>query len=257
MNPLTVNLRKHHMLKLYHYWSSTCSRRVRITLAEKGIDWASHHVDIHGKKEHLEDWYKKINPNSFVPALDHDGKILIESLVIMQYLDEVFDTGTKLIPQDAYLRGMMRIWMDRFEYAVHKAVNALSHSRSHGEKFEGVSNDELRALWMKVGNPEKRRILLHRLEYGVSEAEEASAIERIETVLDMMELQLEKTPWLCGDQLTLADIAMAPYPDRFQANRLGMLTDFSKRPCYGEWVAKIQSLPSYVEAYAFPNPKVA
>ena len=246
-----------HMLKLYHYWSSTCSRRVRITLAEKQIDWTSHHVDIHRKKEQLEDWYKQINPNSYVPALDHDGRILIESLVIMQYLDEVYDTGTSLVPDDAYRRGMMRIWMDRFEYAVHKAVNALSHSRSHSDKFVGVSHDELKALWMKVGNPEKRRILLHRLEYGVSEAEETSAIERIENVLDMMEAQLAQTPWLCGDTLTLADIAMAPYPERFEANKLDMLTDFSKRPHYGNWVAKIQSLPSYKEAYAFPNPDAA
>ncbi len=242
------------MLKLYHYWSSTCSRRVRITLAEKEIDWVSHHVDIHTKKEQLEDWYKAINPNSYVPALDHDGKILIESLVIMQYLDEVFDTGAKLVPGDAYERGMMRVWMDRFEYAVHKAINALSHSRSHSDKFVGLSHEELKALWLKVGNPEKRRILLHRLEHGVSEAEEASSIERIENVLDMMERQLEKTVWLCGDQMTLADIAMAPYPERFEANKLDMLTDYSKRPRYGEWVAKIQARPAYAEAYAFPNP---
>jgi glutathione S-transferase len=225
-----------------------------MTIAEKKIEWVSHHVDIHKKKEQLEDWYKKLNPNSYVPTLDHDGKLLIESLVIMQYLDEAFDTGNSLVPQDAYLRGTMRIWMDRFEYAVHKAINALSHSRSHSDKFVGLSHDELKALWMKVGNPEKRRILLHRLEHGVSEAEEASAIERIETVLDMMETQLEKTQWLCGDQFTLADIAMAPYPERFEANKLDMLTDYVKRPRYGDWVARVQSRPAYAEAYSFPNP---
>lgn len=242
------------MLKLYHYWSSTCSRRVRIALAEKKIDWVSHHVDIHKKKEQLEDWYKTINPNSFVPTLDHDGKILIESLVIMQYLDEVYETGTKLVPDDAHERALMRIWMDRFEYAVHKAINALSHSRSHSDKFVGLNHEELKALWLKVGNPEKRRILLHRLEHGVSEAEESSAIERIETVLDMMEYELKDRPWLCGAQLTLADIAMAPYPERFEANELDMLTDFNKRPNYGAWVKRVQSLPSYAEAYGFADP---
>ena len=34
------------MLTLYHFWSSTCSRRVRICLAEKNIPWESHHIDI-------------------------------------------------------------------------------------------------------------------------------------------------------------------------------------------------------------------
>ena len=242
------------MLKLYHYWSSTCSRRVRITLAEKGIDWVSHHVDIHSKKEQLEDWYKKINPNSYVPALDHDGNVMIESLVIMQYLDEAFDSGPRLMPEDPYMRGVMRIWMDRFEYAVHKAINALSHSRSHSDKFVGHTHEELKALWMKVGNPEKRRILLHRLEYGVSEAEESSAIERIENVLNMMERQLENATWLCGDHLTLADISMAPYPERFEANKLDMLTDYKRWPNYYRWVTNIQALASYKEAYSFPNP---
>ena len=77
------------MLRLYHWWSSTCSRRVRIGLAAKGLEWESVYVNLR-KLEHLEPWYVKLNPNGVVPTLDHDGKIVIESNFILEYLDDVW-----------------------------------------------------------------------------------------------------------------------------------------------------------------------
>ena len=77
------------MLTLYHYWSSVCSQKVRMCLAEKAIDWESRHVDIF-TFENYEPAYTKLNPKAVVPTLDHDGHILIESNIILEYLEDVF-----------------------------------------------------------------------------------------------------------------------------------------------------------------------
>ena len=77
------------MLKLYHYWSSVCSQKARMCLAERKIPWQSQHVDIF-KFENYSDWYTRLNPKNVVPTLDHDGKIVIESNVILEYLEDVF-----------------------------------------------------------------------------------------------------------------------------------------------------------------------
>jgi len=102
------------MLTLYHFWSSTCSRKVRITLAEKGLDWESHHIDIVTKLDNLEPDYVKLNPNGVVPTLDHDGKIIIESNIIIEYLDDTFPE-VSLKPEDTYQRALMRLWLDTAE----------------------------------------------------------------------------------------------------------------------------------------------
>ena len=66
------------MLTLYHGVTSTCSKRVRITLAEKGVDWDSVHLKL-AERENLDPDYLKLNPNGVVPTLVHDGRVLTES----------------------------------------------------------------------------------------------------------------------------------------------------------------------------------
>ena len=60
------------MLRLYHYWSSVCSQKVRMCLAEKSLDWESRHVDIFAF-ENYEPAYTRLNPKAVVPTLDYDG----------------------------------------------------------------------------------------------------------------------------------------------------------------------------------------
>ena len=79
------------MHRLYHYWSSVCSQKVRMCLAEKGLDWESRHVDIFAF-ENYEPAYTALNPKVVVPTLDHEGKVLIGSNTILEYLEDVFPT---------------------------------------------------------------------------------------------------------------------------------------------------------------------
>jgi glutathione S-transferase len=59
-------------LSLYHSPISTCSQKVRLALAEKGLDYDSRIIEL-ARQEHLEAWYLAINPNGVVPSLVHNG----------------------------------------------------------------------------------------------------------------------------------------------------------------------------------------
>ena len=143
------------MLKLYHGVTSTCSKRVRITLAEKDLAWESHHLLL-AERENLEPWYLKLNPNGVVPTLDHDGRILYESNVIIEYLDEAFPE-VPLRPANPFARANMRIWMDRIEHVLHRNINIVSwNKQGRYKRFQGMTDDQLqdRASLRTEGHPD-------------------------------------------------------------------------------------------------------
>src|SRR3954447_3579454 len=101
-------------IELYHTSHSTCSQKVRLTLAEKGLpernkDWVEHDVDLN-KFEQLTPEYLRLNPNGVVPTLVHDGQPLIESSALLEYLDEIIPEPS-LVPADRIGRAKMRAWM--------------------------------------------------------------------------------------------------------------------------------------------------
>ena len=96
------------MLTLYHHPSSTCSAKVRLVLAEKGIAWTGKVVDIL-RGEQFAPEYLALNAAGVVPTLVHDGRVVRESLVICEYLEEAFP-GASLVPTNYVERARMRVW---------------------------------------------------------------------------------------------------------------------------------------------------
>jgi len=82
------------------------SLKTLIAIKEKGVAFTSHFVNLHKFEQH-EPRFVKINPNGQVPALVHDGKVVTESTVINEYLDDVFE-GPPLRPADFFWRARMR-----------------------------------------------------------------------------------------------------------------------------------------------------
>jgi len=241
------------MLKLYHWWSSTCSRRVRIGLAAKGLEWESVYVNLR-TMENLEPWYVKLNPNGVVPTLDHDGRIVIESNFILEYLDDVWP-DVPLRPDDPYERARMRIWMDKFEHVLHRNVNVISFiKQGRIERFKKLSEKERQGAIDRQATVEKRVQLSRRLRDGISEEDMAFAEGRLVEVLDEVEEALKDRQWLNGERMSLADISIAPFMERFEANRLSQLVDWNTRPAVGNWWARMQATQAYRTAYAFKDP---
>ncbi len=111
-------------LVLYHSPYSTCSQKVRIALAEKGLAYESREINF-AREEHLAPEYLKLNPNGVVPTLVHDGEPVIDSSCILEYLDEVAP-APPLSPPTALGRAQMRAWLRYFEEVPTAAVRVPS-----------------------------------------------------------------------------------------------------------------------------------
>jgi len=98
-------------VKLYTYFRSSASYRVRIALAWKGITHDDAYLNL-PKSEHQSDEYRAVNAQGLVPALEDAGRVLIQSLAIIEYLDERYPKPP-LLPADpldrAYVRALSQI----------------------------------------------------------------------------------------------------------------------------------------------------
>ena len=242
------------MLTLHNYWSSVCSQKVRICLAEKRLAYENRHVNLF-EFDHWKPEYLRMNPNAVVPTLDHDGRIVIESNVIVEYLDDHFPE-TRLSPQDPYARAQMRLWMFYSEGVAHESIATCSYNPRHAARHraKGYTADDLKRIAERCPNPIIRNRLLHRAEHGVSDAEENEAYEALDFVLDQMERSLDQEPWLAGEQYSLGDIAMAPYISRIEVLKRPEMVGAARRPRLAAWWQRIQARPAFQQAFAVRNP---
>src|SRR5512135_3377517 len=117
------------MLELYHHGTSVCAAKARLALGEKRLEWTGRYVDIL-KGEQFAPEYRKLNPKSVVPTLVHDGRVIVESTLIGEYLDDVF-ADPPLKPDDPYDRVRMRLWTKRLDEELHPATGIVTYAISH------------------------------------------------------------------------------------------------------------------------------
>lgn len=93
-------------MKLYGYFRSSASYRVRIALNMKGLDYDQ--VSVHlSKGKQYDREFSAISPQNLVPVLEDDGQLLYQSLAIIQYLEEKFPEP-RLLPKDSPGRNRVR-----------------------------------------------------------------------------------------------------------------------------------------------------
>ena len=94
------------MIKLYSYYQSSASYRVRIALGLKGLEVEMQYVNL-VKGEQREGAYEAVNPQMIVPTIVHKGRVFTQSLAIMEYLDEAFPNWP-LLPKEPMERARVR-----------------------------------------------------------------------------------------------------------------------------------------------------
>jgi maleylacetoacetate isomerase len=111
------------MLRLYSYFRSSAAYRCRIALNLKGI--AHEIVPVHLVKDggqHHAPAYRALNPQGLVPTLEHDGRVITQSLAIIEYLDEI-QPEPSLLPGDAETRARIRAFALAIACDIHPIDN--------------------------------------------------------------------------------------------------------------------------------------
>ncbi len=180
-------------MKLYNYFRSSASFRVRIALALKGLDYE--YVPVHlVKREHLEESFAAVSASRLVPLLQDGDASITQSLAIMEYLEETHPQPP-LLPADAVGRARVR--------ALALDIACEIHPLNNLRVLRYLVHD------MKVSEDDKDRWYRHWVETG----------------LEVVERQLAATPsrFCHGDSPTLADCSLVP--QIFNAQRFNCRLD--------------------------------
>lgn len=232
------------MLTLFHNAVSTCSQKVRWTLSEKKMDFTSREIDLLAGEQHA-DWYAEIHPDHVVPALSHDDTIIRESSLIMMYLEQI-GGGDPLVPDDPAEAHRMRSWVHLIDHKIHAEAAVLTFALGPRHLVNAQPADVREAAISKIVEPTARAQRRSVLDLGVAAPEFRTAVERFLKMLAEMESQLQRTPWLAGPMLSLADGAVLAYILRLE--HLGLDTMVTLHPGVAAWLARMKQRPSFADA---------
>lgn len=222
-----------------------------MVLSEKGLEWTRHDIDLRAGEQH-QSTYLKLNQNGVVPTLVHDDRTLVESSVIMMYLDEEFPSSS-LQPTDAGDRAQMRLWMKRVDEVLHPANITLTYGIIHRPNMLKRSPDQRNAYYAGIPNPDTRERQREAIELGLNARGSVNAVRAFDATFGKMEDALLEQPWLAGPEFSLADAAIISYVDR--AEMLGLISMWqSKRPHVTDWLARVRSRRSYEQAITSYRP---
>jgi len=234
------------MLELYHHGSSVCAAKVRYALNEKGLEWKGRYIDIL-KGDQFTPEYRKLNEKAVVPTLVHDGKVIVESTVCCEYIDEVFPEPA-LKPADAYGRAHMRLWTKAIDEHLHPVCGEITFACSHRHTIARLGKEKLDEFLASTPSISVTPAWHERKKVLVMQGLQAPGVDKslllYDRYLQKMEDTLANHKWVAGETFSLADIGLAPY-----VNRLDMMSMSDmwtkKRPRVTDWFERIKARPTF------------
>lgn len=231
---------------LYNAPQSTCSQRVRFVLNAKSLPFDEVKLDLLAGDQ-LKPDYLRLNPNGVVPTLMHDGAVVIDSAVIMEYLEEV--EPPQFTPASPSGRAAMRSLMRFIDEMPTPAVRVPTFNIAFLPRFQAMSEEEFIAF--ANSKPLRKEFMLRMGRTGFPESEMKEAMDRLRRSVERMDESIRRNggPWLMGERLTLADIAVMPVIVRLDDLRLDAM--WSDRPTVARWYDAIRSHPAFKPTYYF------
>jgi glutathione S-transferase len=230
-------------LILYDFGNSVCCQKVRITLRAKGLDWKAIPVDLF-KAEQYSPEYRKLNPKGVVPTLVHDGKPVIESTLICEYIDQTFTQAPRLIPADPWQQARMRLWSKMVDDGLFEGVTEISFSAMFRERMKTMPEETRQKRFRNVGDPRRTDRFKSTYEHGVQSPFVVHAIAAYERAFKTLEEDLTGGTWILGANPTLADINLMPLVARL--DYLGLLDLWTGgRPRVQQWWKHAQAWPFF------------
>lgn len=197
---------------LLDFWPSPFGMRVRIALVEKGVDYEYRDEDLRNKSELL----LKMNPvHKKIPVLIHNNKPVCESLVIVQYIDEVWKEKNPFLPSDPYQRAQARFWADFVDKKIYES----------GKRLRTTKGEE----------------------------KEAAKKELIDS-LTLLEQQLGDKPYFGGDTFGFVDVTLIPFYSWFYTyETLGNFKVEDSCPKIFAWAKRCMQRESVAKSLPDPN----
>ena len=202
------------MLEFYDNDMSSCAQKVRLVLFEKNIPFERHHLNLRAGDQFKPE-YLKLNPNAVVPTIVDDGIPVIESSIIIQYLDDAYPQPS-LTFADAHGRARMRRWIRRADAGLHDACGVTSFALVFRHQLSHLDDAAKEAFFEKIPDEKRRTHVRNMTLHGLEAPGVGEALRLYHKTVREMAEQLEKTAWLAGDDYSLADVAMIPYMLRLQ-----------------------------------------
>ncbi|KAG7587487.1 Glutathione S-transferase N-terminal [Arabidopsis thaliana x Arabidopsis arenosa] len=197
---------------LLDFWPSMFGMRTRIALREKGVEFEYREEDLRNKSPLL----LQMNPiHKKIPVLIHNGKPVNESIIQVQYIDEVWSHKNPILPSDPYQRAQARFWADFIDKKLY---------------------DAQRKVWATKGE------------------EQAAGKKDFIEILKTLESELGDKPYFGGDDFGYVDIALIGFYTWFPAyEKFANLSIESEVPKLIAWVKKCLQRESV--AKSLPDPE--
>lgn len=233
------------MLTLYDGTTSVCAIKVRLALHEKGVQFQSHNIDLRAGDQFDPD-YLKLNPNAVVPTLVNGEAVILESSVILHYLEDTHPVPS-LLPADAYARARMRLWMKRVDDIVHPSIGSLTHATAYRPGFLKLDEESRVERLAKIPDENRRTRFTAVYEQGLEAPVVIGAVKAVNTLMRDMESALAETEFLAGPAYSLADCAVTPYAHRL--SDLGLLGLWALDcPNLSRWYGAIRERANFAPA---------
>jgi glutathione S-transferase len=227
------------MLELYNNTNSVCAQKIRLALAEKKLEAKEHSVNLRGGQ--FDPAYLKLNPNGVVPTLVHDGRPVIESSVILYYLEDAFPEPP-LMPAAPLDRARVHMFNKLIDEYIHNSCMILTFSTAFRPAFLKMTPQERDAEFFKTPVPKRAEYKRDVINNGLDSIYVREALAHHQKLFAWMDEALARGPYLAGNAYSLAECAVIPYLLRLELLRLNALWD--RRAGIADWWRRMRARDS-------------
>jgi glutathione S-transferase len=212
-------------------------------MIEKGLCWDTETIDL-SRLEQRNPAYLEINPNGFVPTLAHGERVIYESNVITEYLDDLFPE-TPLYPNDPWELAQVKMWQSA-EAAMAKDYRTLMYQRVMGPMLRLTRSLEEALAVARRSTSDAADLAWEERIWRLAvltPAEESEYQDRLLRWLDALEKGLEDRDYLVGDGFSQAEISL--YPRVAMYPYIGLRIDPHRHPGVSRWMQRLGKRPSF------------
>ena len=234
-------------MKLYSFGPAANSMKPLLTVFEKELDVEKHRLES-AKFEHHSDWFKAINPRGQVPALVDGDKVITESTVICEYLEDEYPTDVVLRPADSFGRAQMRVWTKWVDEYFCWCVSTIGWHRCVGNMVKGLSDAEFEEKVAAIPVVEQQ-VKWRRAREGFPQDMLDEEMRKIAFSVRRLDDHLADNEWLVGNMFSLADICNFAIANGMQFG-FADLVNKEATPHLLRWIEQINVRPAVQAMFA-------